>query len=115
MAELYRTDQNPGALKLWPKQILHLLPVQGAKILKEKKKAELGKKKVINWGSFLNSPTPCKKQRAGRAIGEVKFRIVGLLTLPQNQIGQSVASGNILKAHIHLRRKQVQHITEDCS
>lgn len=42
MAELYRTDQNPGALKLWPKQILHLLPVQGAKITKEKKKAELG-------------------------------------------------------------------------
>lgn len=48
MAELCRTDQNPAALQLWPKQILHLLPVQGAKIMKKekkKKKTELGKKK----------------------------------------------------------------------
>lgn len=45
MLELYRTDQNPGAVQLWPKQILHLLPVQRAKIMEKKKKAELGKKK----------------------------------------------------------------------
>lgn len=84
MAELYRTDPNPGPVQLWPKQILHLLPVQGAKIMK-KIKADLGKKKLINWGSFLNPPTPCKKKRAGRAMGEGEFRIVGLLTQPQNK------------------------------
>lgn len=95
MLELYRTDQNPGAVQLWPKQILHLLPVQRAKIMEKKRKLSWGKKKVINWGSFLNSPTPWKKQRAGRAVGEGEFRIVSLLTLPQNQICRSVASGNI--------------------
>lgn len=51
MLELYRTDQNPGAVQLWPKQILHLLPVQRAKIMK-KKKAEMGKKRLLTGAAF---------------------------------------------------------------
>lgn len=51
MAELYRTDPNPGPVQLWPKQILHLLPVQGAKIMK-KIKADLGKKSLLTGAAF---------------------------------------------------------------